>query len=298
MSSPRKQHSGAFKVQVAVVAIRRDRTMSKLSSEYGVHPTVSNRWKKQTLEALPGIMSGKADSRVQASEELQSRLYQEIGQLKVELDWLKKNLACELTEKCARVDFGHPRISVSRQCELLGLSRSSLYYHPVSENVENIRLMHMIDEKFTDCPFYGRRRLWNYLREKGERVTSKRVGRLMKLMGLEAIYPKPGLSRPEKWSEKHPYLLRGLEIKQPDQVWASDITYIRLAKGFVYLVAVMDWYSRYVLSWRLSVTLETDFCVEALNNALGVGHLEIFNIDQGSQFTSADFLGTLKEAEI
>ena len=173
-----------------------------------------------------------------------------------------------------------------------------MYYQSVPEDAENIRLMHMIDEKFTKCPFYGRRRLWNYLREKGEVVNIKRVGRLMKMMGLEAVYPKPRLSRPEKWSEKHPYLLRGLEIKQPDQVWASDITYIRLAKGFVYLVAVMDWYSRYVLSWRLSITLEADFCVEALNLALHQGQPEIFNTDLGSQFTSADFLGTLKGADI
>lgn len=185
-----------------------------------------------------------------------------------------------------------------RQCQLLGLSRSSLYYQPVPEDEENIRLMHLIDEKFTQCPFYGRRRIWNYLREKGEDVNIKRVWRLMKAMGLEAIYPKPRLSRPTKWSEKHPYLLRGLTIERPDQVWASDITYIRLYKGFVYLVVVLDWYSRYVICWRLSTTLEANFCVEALNMALNQGHPEIFNTDQGGQFTSADFLGTLKGADV
>ncbi len=158
--------------------------------------------------------------------------------------------------------------------------------------------MHLIDEKFTLHPFYGRRRIWNYLRERGEDVNIKRIGRLMKLMGLEAIYPKPRLSLPIKWSEKHPYLLRDLEIVKPDQVWASDITYIRLAKGFVYLVAVIDWFSRYVLSWRLSTSLDADFCVDALNSALYQGHPEIFNTDQGSQFTSSDFLGTLKDAQV
>jgi putative transposase len=185
-----------------------------------------------------------------------------------------------------------------RQCQLLGLTRSSLYYQPVPEDEENIRLMRLIDEKFTQCPFYGRRRIWNYLREKGEDVNIKRVWRLMKTMGLEAIYPKPQLSRPAKWSEKHPYLLRDLTIERPDQVWASDITYIRLCKGFVYLVVVLDWYSRYVICWRLSTTLEADFCVEALNTALNQGQPEIFNTDQGSQFTSADFLGTLKGADV
>lgn len=181
---------------------------------------------------------------------------------------------------------------------MLGLSRSSLYYQPVGEDEKNIRLMHLIDEKFTLHPFYGRRRIWNYLRERGEDVNIKRIGRLMKLMGLEAIYPKPRLSLPIKWSEKHPYLLRDLEIVKPDQVWASDITYIRLAKGFVYLVAVIDWFSRYVLSWRLSTSLDADFCVDALNSALYQGHPEIFNTDQGSQFTSSDFLGTLKDAQV
>lgn len=156
----------------------------------------------------------------------------------------------------------------------------------------------MIDVEFTAHPFYGKRRICSRLREQGENVNLKRIGRLMRIMGLEAIYPKPNLSRPEKWSEKYPYLLRGLAITRPDQVWASDITYIRLFKGFVYLVAVMDWFSRYVISWRLSTTLEVGFCVEALVAALTQGRPEIFNTDQGSQFTSSDFLDTLKGEDI
>ena len=196
------------------------------------------------------------------------------------------------------MDFGHGAINVSRQCELLGLNRSSLYYQPVPEDEENIRLMNLIDEEFLRHPFYGRRRIAQWLRTQGEMVNEKRVGRLMGLMGLEAIYPKPHLSRPEKWSEKYPYLLRGLSIEKPDQVWAADITYIRLAKGFVYLVAVMDWFSRYVLSWRLSNSLDVSFCCQALEAALKRSKPEIFNTDQGSQFTSTDFLGALKGADI
>ena len=154
-------------------------------------------------------------------------------------------------------------ISVTRQCELLGLSRSVYYYQPVVEEA-NIRLMSLIDIEFTAHPFYGKRRVCLRLRQQGEQVNIKRVSRLMRIMGLEAIYPKPNLSRPVKWSEKYPCLLRGPAITGPNRVWASDITCIRLYKGFVYLVAVMDWFSRYVISWRLSTSLDVDFCVEAL----------------------------------
>lgn len=235
MSSPRKQHSGAFKAQVALAALRGDRTMPELSSEYGVHPTVITRWGKQVLEVLPGLLSGKAAPGGKETEGLRSRLYQEIGQLKVELDWLKKNLDCDLIDKRSKIDFGHHQISVSRQYQLLGLSRSSLYYQPVPEDEENIRLTRMIDEKFGQGPFYEHRRIWNYLREKGEEINIKRVWRLMKTMGLEAIYPKPRLSRPEKWSENHPYLLRGLAISKPDQVLGFGYHLYSAFRGFCLL---------------------------------------------------------------
>lgn len=200
-------------------------------------------------------------------------------------------------QKRLKIESNNDAICIARQCELLGLPRRSFYYRPVIPE-ENIRLMSLIDEIFTDHPYYGKRRICHGLRQKGEEVNIKRVSRLMRQMGLEAIYPKPKLSRPAPWSKQYPYLLRGLVINRPDQVWASDITYIRLNKGFVYLVAVMDWYSRYVISWRLSTTLEVDFCVEALTVALNSGRPEIFNTDQGSQFTSHDFLEPLKGADI
>ncbi len=295
MGDTRKQHTGRFKSQVVLAAIRGEQTMAELSSEYGVHASAINRWKREALNALPELLSKKSGSADKEQEELISRLYQEIGQLKVELDWLKKNLVLSVEEKRSKIDYENRTLPVSRQCELLGLSRSAYYYQPVISQ-ENIRLMSLIDEEFTAHPFYGKRRICDYLRNQGEDVNIKRVARLMRLMGLEAIYPKPNLSRPVKWSEKYPYLLKGVTIDKPNQVWASDITYIRLKKGFVYLVAVVDWFSRYVLSWRLSNNLEVDFCVEALVSALGKGRPEIFNTDQGSQFTSNDFQPDLKDS--
>lgn len=191
---------------------------------------------------------------------------------------------------------GHECLSVQRQCELLGLARSSWYYKPVPEDPEDLRLMRLIDEQYTRTPFYGVRRMVIWLREHGKQVNPKRVRRLMRKMGLEAVYPKPHLSQANAQHKKYPYLLRGLEITRPNQVWGADITYIRLTEGFVYLVAILDWFSRYVVSWGVSVTLDTDFCLEALERALRVGRPEIFNSDQGVQFTCTDFTGRL-EAE-
>lgn len=189
-------------------------------------------------------------------------------------------------------------LSVTRQCELLGLNRSSLYYAPAGETPLNLLMMRLLDEQFTRTPFYGSRRMTVWLRRMGYAVNRKRVQRLMSLMGLEAIYPRPHLSQGVSAHEKYPYLLGELEVIRPNQVWATDITYIRMHAGFVYLVAIMDWFSRYVLSWRLSNTLEVSFCLEALEEALAHGHPEIFNSDQGSQFTSQEFTSRLKHAEV
>jgi putative transposase len=189
-------------------------------------------------------------------------------------------------------------LSVTRQCELLGLNRSSLYYAPAGEKPLNLLLMRLLDAQFTRTPFYGSRRMTVWLRRMGYAVNRKRVQRLMSLMGLEAIYPRPHLSQGVSTHEKYPYLLGELEVIRPNQVWATDITYIRMRAGFLYLVAIMDWFSRYVLSWRLSNTLEVSFCLEALEEALAHGHPEIVNSDQGSQFTSQEFTSRLKHAEV
>jgi putative transposase len=190
-------------------------------------------------------------------------------------------------------------VSVRRQCEILGVSRSSVYYEPVQPDGEELELMRRIDEIHLEYPFYGSRTIARELRGKGYRANRKRVQRLMRLMGLESVAPKPNTSKPNEEHPVYPYLLRGLTINRPNQVWAADITYIPLARGFAYLVAVMDWHSRRVLSWRLSNTMDPSFCVEALQEALfRFGRPEIFNSDQGSQFTSGDFTGILLGAGV
>jgi len=197
------------------------------------------------------------------------------------------------------VEGDHPAICISRQCELLELPRSSFYYKPVVLSEYNLLLMDMLDRKYTEHPFYGILRMTAWLHDEGHHVNHKRVQRLMRLMGLRAIYPKPRLSKSEDVSEKYPYLLKGLMIRRPNQVWGTDITYIKLKQGFVYLVAIMDWFSRYVISWEVSNSLDTHFCLSALEKALGKGVVpEIFNNDQGCQFTSEAFTSRLKKAEV
>jgi putative transposase len=189
-------------------------------------------------------------------------------------------------------------LSVRRQCELLGLSRSSLYYEPGGVAAEDLRLMRLIDEQYTACPFYGSRRMTIRLTQKGEEVNRKRVQRLMRVMGLEAIYPKPRLSLAGEGHRIYPYLLRGVKVERRDQVWSADITYIPMVSGFMYLAAVIDWYSRYVVAWRLSNTLDGGFCLEMLEDALRAGKPEVFNTDQGVQFTAAGFTGRLESAGV
>ena len=180
-------------------------------------------------------------------------------------------------------------MSIARQCELLGLPRSTRYYAPAGETAENLALMRLVDELYLKWPFYGSRKLAEVLS-----VNRKRVQRLMRVMGIEAIYPRRRTTQRAAGHKIYPYLLRNVAIERPDQVWSSDITYVPMRHGFLYLVAVMDWYSRYVLAWRLSNTLEGSFCTEALDEALSAGQPEIFNTDQGSQFTAAAFTGRLE----
>jgi putative transposase len=197
------------------------------------------------------------------------------------------------------IDEESESLSVRSQCELLELNRSTLYYKAVGPSAETLELMAIIDKIFTKHPYFGSRRVRVLLRrEHGKQVTRKRVRRLMKTMGLETLYRRPRTSQPAPGHKIHPYLLRGLEINRPNQVWSSDITYLPMAKGFLYLVAVIDWSSRYILSWRLSNTMDDEFCVDALNESLTKGRPEIFNTDQGSQFTSEDFVDAVQDAGV
>lgn len=196
------------------------------------------------------------------------------------------------------IENHHPDISIRRQCELIGLNRSTFYTEPDGETALNLQLMRLIDEQYLRTPFYGYPKMTVELRRQGYLVNRKRVARLMQKMGLQAVVPHQKLSQPAPGHRIYPYLLRGLAITRPDQVWSTDITYIPMVKGFMYLVVIIDWYSRYVLDWQLSNTLDGAFCLDTLNQALGRAQPEIFNTDQGAQFTAHTFTGRLAEADI
>jgi putative transposase len=197
------------------------------------------------------------------------------------------------------IDFNSSEISVAFQCNLLSINRSSVYYKPKQVKKRDLDLMRIIDEQYLETPFYGSRSMRNHIRRLGWTINRKPIQRLMRLMGLQAIYPKPRTTKPNPQNKVYPYLLRGLKINHPDQVWAADITYVPMSRGFMYLVAIMDWHSRKVLSWRVSNSMDADFCVEALEEAIDkYGCPEIFNTDQGCQFTSESFINVLKRNNI
>ena len=192
----------------------------------------------------------------------------------------------------------HKYLSLRQQAQILSLNRSSLYYTPKGESKYNIVLMNLLDEQYTKTPFYGVEKMTVFLKEVGHQVNVKRVRRLLRVMGLEAIYPRTNLSKANLEHKIYPYLLRHMAITRCNQVWSTDITYVRLRQGFVYLMAIIDWHSRYVLNWKISTTLEAEFCIEALKETLKHGKCEIFNTDQGSQFTSNRFTEPLLAAGI
>ncbi len=193
------------------------------------------------------------------------------------------------------IEPDHPKLSIGMQCRLLSLSRSSFYYEPQGENEMNLALMLLIDKQFLETPFYGVQQMTWHLQNEGHPVNVKRIRRLMRLMGLMPIYQKPNTSKPAKGHKTYPYLLRGLRVDRPNQVWCADITYLPMKRGFLYLIAIMDWHTRKVLAWRISNTYEAEFCVEALNEAIHrFGPPEIMNTDQGSQFTSFAWTERLK----
>ncbi|MCO6044975.1 IS3 family transposase [Aeoliella sp. ICT_H6.2] len=293
MSRKRRSFSAGFKAKVALAAAKGDKTLAELASQYEVYPNQISAWKKQLLEGMGGLFEDGRQRKLPEDEPQTAQLYEQIGRLKVELDWLKKKLPSRAMDKRRWIEPGHPQLSVRRQCELLGLARSSCYYAAKGESEENRELMRRIDELYTRWPFYGSRRLADELG-----VSRKRIARLMRVMGIEAIYPKKRTTWPGAGHKIYPYLLRNIEITCPNQVWSSDITYVPLKSGWLYLVAVLDWFSRKVLSWRLSNTMDGRFCMEALDDALTQSAPEIFNTDQGSQFTSSTFTGRLEQRGI
>jgi putative transposase len=251
------------------------RTVNEIASEYMLHPNQVSSWKQRLLEEGPGVFSRKREHGLMAAAEQEAALYEQIGRLEMELEWVKKKLGVSNEVKRTTIEINHPDLSIRRQCELLGLSRASLYRKPAGETPLNLELMRLIDTEYTRRPFFGYRKMHVRLQRQGYVVNRKRVARLMRLMGLQAVCPWPRTSIPDQQHRKYPYLLRGLKIERPNQVWAADITYVPLPSGFMYLVAIMDWFSRFVLAWQLSNTLDSLFCTDALR----LGQPDIFNTE-------------------
>jgi len=298
MGNIKRKHSTPFKVKVALDLLREKETVAAICSRYGVHPTQAGRWKDKALETMAtGFDNKSALADQKQKDELIGELYKQIGQLKVELDWLKKIWALSKDKRRKFISPGNAEIPITRQCELLGVSRSGYYYEPRPESEKNICLMRRIDEIYTKLPYYGAPKITAQLRREGEAVNHERIERLMGVMGIEAIFPKKNLSRNGKNHRKYPYLLNKLDINRPNYVWGTDITYIRALGQWFYLAAIIDWYSRYVISWKLSPSLENDFCIACLEEALEVATPEIHNSDQGVQFTAEDYVAILEARE-
>ncbi|MDE2220148.1 MAG: IS3 family transposase [Gammaproteobacteria bacterium] len=297
MKKPRRNHSAVFKARIALEAVRGEKTVAELAAHHQVHPTQITAWKTQLLENAASIFGGEAlaaDARETIRE-----LHEKIGEITVERDFLGQS-AREVPrpERQAMIEHG-AQVSVTRQAELLDLSRSSVYYTPRPISERDLALMRRLDELHLQIPFYGARKLTRELRNEGHEVGRRHVSTLMRRMGIEAIYRRPRTSIPAREAAIRPYLLGNLTINRSNQVWASDITYLPMAHGFLYLVAILDVASRKVLAFRLSNTLTADFCVEALQEALGkFGPPEIFNTDQGSQFTSTEWTDVLDHAGV
>ena len=255
MSTKRKIHSAKFKAKIALEAYKGDKTAAELVSTHKISTGQISTWKKQLLAGVSQLFETK-QAKIIDEETLTSPLYEEIGRLKVELDFvfgLKKNLTIPISFKRSWIEPEHEAISIRRQCELLGLNRSTLYYQPEPVSNEELHIMRMIDEIYLRCPFYGSRRITAQL-NRDHKLTwnRKRIQRLMRIMGLRGVAPGPDTSKPRTENKIYPYLLRDVEIDHVNQVWSTDITYIPMVRGFMYLVAVIDWHSRYVLSWILS----------------------------------------------
>ncbi|WP_245271052.1 IS3 family transposase [Hoeflea phototrophica] len=298
--SKRKQHAPEFKAKVALEALKGEETAAELASRFGVHPTMIHQWKRALLEGASGVFERGGRKKPEIDEEQVKELHAKIGELAVANFFFgKKAEAMGREVRRGMVEPDHPQLSIGQQCKLLSIARSSFYYTPKGETEQNLDLMRQIDEQFLETPFFGVRQMTWHLRNDGHLVNEKRIRRLMRLMGLMPIYQKPNTSRPAKGHKTYPYLLKGLRVDRPNQVWCSDITYLPMRRGFLYLVAIMDWHTRKVLAWRVSNTLEADFCVEALNEAIHkFGQPEIMNTDQGSQFTSFAWTDRLRRTGV
>ncbi|MEQ1519366.1 MAG: IS3 family transposase [Usitatibacteraceae bacterium] len=301
---PRRNHSPAFKAKVAIAAIKGERTIAQIAEQFDVHPNQVTTWKTQ-LEGGAADVFGDGHGSIEAAPAVDvKQLHAKIGQLTLENDFLE---GCAhqggIAERKTMIDRGHA-LSVTSQAEIVGIARSTVYYLPRPVSPNDLALMKQIDALHTEHPFAGSRMLRDLLAAPnaeggGSKVGRRHVKTLMRRMGIEALYRKPRTTKPEAGHKIYPYLLRDVAVTKPNQVWAVDITYIPMAKGFVYLAAVLDWFSRRVLSWRVSITMEAAFCITALEEALAKhGKPDIFNTDQGSQFTCPAFIDVLTKHDV
>ncbi|PXW67318.1 transposase [Loktanella sp. PT4BL] len=286
--SKRKQHHPEFNAKVALEALKGEETVSELASRFGVHPTMIHHWKQAFLEGASGVFERGSRKAPEVDEKQVKDLYAKIEELAVANDFFgQKAQTLDRQVRRSMIKPNQSDLSVSKQCAFLSISRSSFYYDPKGETEMNLDLMRLIDKQFLETPFYGVRQMTRHLRNADHLVKEKRIRRLMRLMGLIPIYQKPSTSKAAKGHQIYPYLLRWLRVDRPNQVWCTDITYLPMRQGFLYLVSIMDWQTRKVLAWRISNTLEAEFRVDVLNEAIHkFGLPQIMNTDQGSHFTS------------
>ncbi|MGH8379219.1 MAG: IS3 family transposase [Gammaproteobacteria bacterium] len=289
----RRNHTPAFKAKVAFAAIKGDRTLAQLAEQFDVHPNQITSWKAQLESGAADVFGTGGHAVAQPAIDVKS-LHAKIGQLTLENGFFRGRAhQGGVVERKAMIDRGRD-LPIAKQAAVLRISRGSVYYLPRPAPETDLAIMRRLDRLHLEFPFAGSRMLRGLLVAEGCKIGRRHVKTLMRRMGIEALYRRPRTTRPAPGHKVYPYLLRGLAITRPNQVWAMDLTYIPMARGFVYLAVVLDWFSRRVLAWRLSITMEAAFCVETLEDALArYGKPEIFNTDQGSQFTGAAFTGTL-----
>nr|WP_106496287.1 IS3 family transposase [Lentibacillus sp. Marseille-P4043] len=306
MSKKRRRYSSAEKAKVVLEILREESTLNEIAQKYEVSPQLISRWKTEFLNNMPAVFDKKStelEKLKQEHEAEKEELINQIGQLTVDMNWLKKKptTGLRLEEKRALIDFDSKELTVKHQCKLLNLSRASAYYeikvHQPSQ--EEINIKNAIDRIHLNEPAYGCRRIRNELRKLGfTNIGIKRTRRYMREMGITAFYPGPNLSKRDLQARTYPYLLRGTSITHRNQVWGIDITYCGTPAGFMYLVIIIDWYSRFIVGWSLSNTMQTDFIVRTVEKAIQAhGMPEIINSDQGSQFTSKDYINCIKSYE-
>lgn len=307
MSTQRRQFSAEFKTKVILELLSGEQTLNQVASKYNVLPKSLQEWKKQFLENAelafePAKAVKEYKDEIKSKEAEIEELQKALGKTMIERDWAVKKLkSLGLLNKKSLVDPKLTTLSLTRQCELIGVHRSSLYYKPKGFSMHDIGIMHRIDEIYTEMPFYGHRRIHRQLMDEEIAIGRHRVARYMKVLGIKALYPtkKRNTSIRNKEHAIYPYLLKKEEITRPNQVWSGDITYIRLQGGFAYLSVVMDWYSKKVLSWKLDTTMDASLSSSVLQQAIEHhGRPDIFNSDQGSQYTAYEHISVLKKHNI